>query len=131
MLIFACNQPNNYGYLPCKAKMFSFKIYDNGKLVRDFVACYKKSNGEVGMFDILHKVFYGNKGSGVFSKGEEIVTPMSFRIQDKVIPMVYGADGKDQPMSKIGVSEPKVFEVVGSKIFYDGAVWQTITIQEA
>jgi hypothetical protein len=72
--------------------------------------------------------YYDENGEKVIDiKGER----KSFHIQDKVIPMVYGADGKDQPMSKIGVSEPKVFEVVGSKIFYDGAVWQTITIQEA
>ena len=55
---------------------------------------------------------------------------MSFHLHDKVIPMVYGYDGKDRPMSKYQNGNGKVFEVVGSNIFYDGAVWQELTLQE-
>lgn len=55
---------------------------------------------------------------------------MSFRLHDKVVPMVFGANGQDRPMSLRLDGSPKVFEVVGSKIFYDGAVWQQIILQE-
>lgn len=59
-----------------------------------------------------------------------IVLPMSFRLHDQVIPYVYGANGQDQPMSKYQNGTAKVFEVVGSNIIYDGAVWQELTLQE-
>lgn len=56
--------------------------------------------------------------------------PMCFNHGDKVIPMVFGANGKDKPMSFYSDLTPKVFTVVGSDIIYDGAVWQEITLQE-
>lgn len=55
---------------------------------------------------------------------------MSFDIGDQVIPMVYGADGKDRPMSTYQDGTSKVFQVLGTKIFYDGAVWQELSLQE-
>lgn len=55
---------------------------------------------------------------------------MCFEIGDQVIPMVYGADGKDRPMSTYQNGSPKIFQVLGSKIFYDGAVWQELSLQE-
>lgn len=66
--------------------------------------------------------------------GEKVIdtktNKMSFRLHDEVIPYVYGADGKDKPMSKNQDGSAKVFEVVGSNIIYDGAVWQELTLQE-
>lgn len=55
---------------------------------------------------------------------------MSFALYDKVIPMVYGADGQDRPMSTYKNGTAKVFQVLGSKVFYDGAVWQELYLQE-
>lgn len=55
---------------------------------------------------------------------------MSFKIGDQVIPMVYGADGQDSPMSLYKDGSAKVFQVLGSKIYYDGAVWQELSLQE-
>lgn len=53
-----------------------------------------------------------------------------FNIGDVVIPMVYGANGVDKPMSKYKDGTPKKFKVLGTRIFYDGAVWQELTLQE-
>lgn len=49
-----------------KAAIFRAKIYDNGVLIREFVPCIQKANNEVGMYDIVNGVFYGNDGTGVF-----------------------------------------------------------------
>ena len=49
-----------------KAAIYRAKIYDNGVLIREFVPCIQKSNNEVGMYDIVNDVFYGNDGTGVF-----------------------------------------------------------------
>jgi hypothetical protein len=56
---------------------------------------------------------------------------MSFVEGDQVIPMVYGADGKDYPMSLKQDGNPKVFNVLGTKKYYNGAVWQELYLQEA
>lgn len=50
-------------------RLYSCQIYDNGTLVRDFVPCINAS-GEVGLYDLVGKQFYGNAGTGVFTGGE-------------------------------------------------------------
>lgn len=59
------SSPNNKGYY----KLYSCQIYDNGTLVRDYVPCID-SNGNVGLYDIVNKKFYGNEGTGVFIGSE-------------------------------------------------------------
>lgn len=56
--------------------------------------------------------------------------PMSFKMYDEVLPRVYGADGKDRPMSLYQDGTAKVFQVLGTNIYYDGAVWQELSLQE-
>lgn len=58
------------------------------------------------------------------------IIKMVFDIGDNVIPQMYGADGKDHPMSRYPDGTPKVFRVCGTKIYYDGAVWQELSLQE-
>lgn len=71
-----------------------------------------------------------------FNSGDKVLSidnstgKMSFKMYDRVIPMVYGADGKDRPMSSYQDGKGKVFQVLGSKIYYDGAVWQELSLQE-
>lgn len=55
---------------------------------------------------------------------------MVFSTHNKVVPMVYGADGKDKPLSVYKDGTPKVFNVLGVEFLYDGAVWQTLHLQE-
>lgn len=55
---------------------------------------------------------------------------MCFHIGDEVVPMVFNYLGQDAPMSLYKDGSPKVFSVIGTKIFYDGAVWQELTLQE-
>ena len=49
--------------------MYSCKIYDDDTLVRDFVPCINAS-GEVGLFDMVNRQFYGNAGTGTFTGSE-------------------------------------------------------------
>lgn len=69
MTIFACynaSTPNSY---MCKAKIYSFKIYNNDILAKDYIPCINP-NGEVGLYDIVNKAFVGNSGSGTLIGGE-------------------------------------------------------------
>ena len=61
--------PSSYSHL----SLYSCKFYeDNNLLVRDFVPCYRKSDGVVGLYDIVNDEFYTNSGTGVFTAGPEV-----------------------------------------------------------
>lgn len=74
--------------------------------------------------------YYDESGNKVIAI-DNSTKKMFFEEGDQVIPMVYGADGQDHAMSLYKEGNKKVFNVLGSKIFYNGAVWQEISLQEA
>jgi len=53
-----------------QGRLYEMKIYDNDKLVRDFVPCYLKADNEedivVGLYDKVEGKFYENAGTGSF-----------------------------------------------------------------
>ena len=51
-----------------KGRYRACQIYDNGVLVRDLIPC-KDAAGNVGMYDTVNAVFYGNAGTGAFEYG--------------------------------------------------------------
>jgi hypothetical protein len=55
---------------------------------------------------------------------------MYFLEHQQVVPYVRSADGTDRPMSLYKDGTPKVFEVLGNEISYDGAVFQRISLIE-
>ena len=36
------------------------------------IPCYRKSNGEIGMYDIISETFFTNIGTGTFTKGADV-----------------------------------------------------------
>lgn len=56
--------------------------------------------------------------------------PMTFSVGDRVVPHIMSAQGSDAPMSQDQYGSAKAFEVVGTNIYYDGAVGQKLTLQE-
>lgn len=66
-----------------------FKIWKNETLVRDFIPCYRKSDGVIGFYDLVTRTFFTNAGTGTFIAGEEIIK------QTYTIPC-------QQPMRSIG-----------------------------
>lgn len=59
-------------------KVYSCKIWDGSKLIRDFAPCVRKSDGVVGMYDKVNHKFYSNKGTGTFQKGSETEATADF-----------------------------------------------------
>lgn len=55
----------------CSMKLYSYKIYDNDTLIRDFIPCINPS-GEIGLYDLVYGVFYNNAGTGTFTAGPEV-----------------------------------------------------------
>ena len=64
MLLFTAESGNQYPNI-----IHFCKLWDNDNLVRDFVPCINAS-GEVGLYDLVGKKFYGNAGTGTFTGSE-------------------------------------------------------------
>ena len=71
---------------------------------------------------------YGTNERCISTEDKEL--PMCFSIGDKVIPMVRNGKGEDIPISVTADGQPKTFMVLGTKVYYDGAVWQELSLQE-
>ena len=55
-----------------KARCYGVKISSADNLLGDFIPCYRKSDGEIGMYDTVSKTFYTNAGTGTFLKGADV-----------------------------------------------------------
>ena len=73
MYIFAMNEGSTKFY--SSIKLFMLKIYNNNELVRDFIPCYRNSDNEVGLYDLVNDVFYTNQGTGTFTYGSVAILP--------------------------------------------------------
>lgn len=60
----------------CSCKVYDAKVFVDESVVRDFVPC-KNSSGVVGLYDMVNGVFYQNAGSGAFSAGYEVASPVT------------------------------------------------------
>jgi hypothetical protein len=71
-----------------------------------------------------------------YDTGEKVISKdnstgrMSFDLYDEVIPTVLGANGQENPLSTYKNGDPKVFKVLGTRKFFNGAVWQELSLQE-
>ena len=67
MALFGVIEGGSAAYL-MSVRVYSCQIYDNGLLVRDFIPC-QTTSGEIGLWDDVNGVFYGNAGTGMFISG--------------------------------------------------------------
>jgi hypothetical protein len=51
---------------------YSFKIYKDNELLKNFIPCYRKADNVAGMYDIVNDKFYTNTGAGDFIVGGDI-----------------------------------------------------------
>lgn len=59
---------SNYAYI----KFYGAKIYDNETLARNFIPIKRKSDGAIGLYDLVEGKFYGNNGTGTFGAGPKV-----------------------------------------------------------
>lgn len=53
-------------------RLYKYRLYQDDNLVRDFVPCYRLSDGEIGLYDIVTRDFYQNAGTGTLTKGADV-----------------------------------------------------------
>lgn len=80
--IFASNNGNNNSRLT----LYSFKIWQDGVLVRDFIPV--RSGNDAVLYDLQNAKFYSNAGNGVFAAGPYLADIAVARIPNQIY---YGA----------------------------------------
>lgn len=56
-----------------KGRIYYYTIWEVGVVTHNFLPCYRKSDGEIGMYDVITKQFFTNQGTGTFLKGSNVV----------------------------------------------------------
>ena len=73
--LFARNSNSSRLMTKSSFKLYDCKMYYNNVLVRDFIPCYRNSDNEVGLYDLVNDVFYTNQGTGNFIYGSVVNIP--------------------------------------------------------
>lgn len=63
-------RPNNWF---TSFTLYRCKIYNGSTVVKDLIPCYRKADGEIGLYDLITENFYSNANSvGSFEKGDDV-----------------------------------------------------------
>lgn len=68
-----CRNNGNGFQQACDEYIYEFRYYENEVLQNQLIPCYRKSDNEIGLYDLVNDVFYTNQGSGSFTKGSDII----------------------------------------------------------
>ena len=71
MVIFGCSTNGTISH-KCKAQIYNLQFYDDDILKVDLIPCYRKSDNEIGMYDLVTGTFYTNQGTETFVKGNNM-----------------------------------------------------------
>lgn len=63
-----------------QADLYECQISNGVEIVRDFVSCYRKSDNEVGLYDLVTKEFYSSQGADNFIAGPEVYPMKKYEI---------------------------------------------------
>lgn len=74
MYLCAMSNNGNVDSRMFDGKIYSFRVWESGKLIQSLVPCKRDSDGAVGMYDTVTGTFLTNSGTGVFAAGAA-VTP--------------------------------------------------------
>lgn len=88
LTIFAGNTNGTKVY--GKIKFKSFKLYDNGTLIRNYIPA-KNASGVIGLYDDINAKFYTNAGTGAFVAGPEIAAPTLYALSESSVTIQWGA----------------------------------------
>lgn len=60
-------------YSPPKGYCYNAKIWQNDTLIHNYYPCYRKSDNEPGLYDMVGNAFLSNAGSGTFTAGPNYI----------------------------------------------------------
>lgn len=103
---------SHYAY----GRLSYLKIYNltNNSLIYDLVPCYTNqlvtldgttySNGTIGLYDAVNNTFYVNQGTGVFTKGDDIILRQEFALKGDLTNIITNPQAEaTEQLSKIEI----------------------------
>jgi len=74
LYLFAQNESpgNTNSVWDSSIRLYACTMAVNGLPIRNYVPCYRKSDGVIGLYDTINKEFKTNEGTGSFTKGPDI-----------------------------------------------------------
>lgn len=103
------------------------------EIYKELLEEYKNGKKKLTLLCDINDYYYydatkpDKKGSIAISRN---LTRLTFREYDEVIPMIKLANGDYVPIAKNEDGTPMVFVVLAIRVFYDGVVWQELTLQQ-
>ena len=73
LLVQSYNNGNLYSQTT-HMRLYSCQVYDNGAIARIYIPC-EAPGGDIGLYDLVTKEFYGNAGTSAFIAGPEVEAP--------------------------------------------------------
>lgn len=111
--IFAMHDRGSQGFYCSGVKLKYLKITESGVLKRDFIPCINPDN-EVGVYDLVNGVFYGNSGTGSLIAGTETPTAIGgyiITIKDYGMWTVTATNGEDTTTQDVLVDAAVDYEI--------------------
>lgn len=100
-------------------KLYGFKLYENGTLSADFVPCYRKADGAIGLYDVVRSQFYASASPDVLGKGSDITTPIKDSIsQTTLTKMVAKIEGYNDETITTPYISTTGFLTSGATVYY-------------
>lgn len=103
------------------------------EIYKELLDEYKNGKKKLTLLCDINDYYYydatkpDKKGSIAISRN---LTRLTFKEYDEVIPMIKLANGDYVPIAKNEDGTPMVFVVLAIRVFYDGVVWQELTLQQ-
>lgn len=72
LYLFAGNSSGSLNINQADVKLYLARIYNGSIIDYEFVPCYHKTTGFIGLYDTVHSKFYMNSGTGTFIKGPDV-----------------------------------------------------------
>ena len=69
---YTANSYNIYIGPNLMGNIYYAKFTRGQNVIAEFIPCYRKSDNEIGMYDLVNDVFYTNAGTGTFEKGNDV-----------------------------------------------------------
>lgn len=77
LYLMAVNNNGSASDIGNGVRLYSFKIYESSSLLHNYIPCYRNSDNEVGLYDLITNTFLTNAGTGSFTYGSIAPTPSS------------------------------------------------------
>lgn len=126
MLLFQSYNNGNLYSQTTKMRLYSCQIYDNGQLIRDYIPCIDPS-GEVGLYDTVDGLFYGNEGTGAFVAGPDVNPEPIGGNDEHTLLLLHGDSLEDSSQNQVPISNSGVVvsaaqsKFGGSSLYFNGS----------